>query len=441
MPLNYAPTTVVREEIAGTRSMTSTSRRPDITIDSLRQWLDACPTPFHVVDLAARTLTDANFLETTELGIELPTRGFIRRDGAIVAWRRATHNGAPFHVVGAHTDSPNLRVQPQPDLYQAGCSQLAVEIYGGVLLNSWLDRDLGIAGRIVTSDGEQHLFHVGESMARIPQLAIHLDREVNDKGLVLNKQTHMMPLWATGTNFSFVEWLSSHTGVATSAIAAFDAHLFDNTPAALLGHDQSFLASGRLDNQVSCWAAIHALVSVEPQSYISVVVLNDHEEVGSVSTTGADGPLLDHVLTSLSITDGSNISQHSDTLRASMALSVDNAHALHPNYQERHDPRHAPIVNQGIALKVNGNQRYASSATGVAYVKTLAAKHTINLQNFVTRNDIPCGSTIGPITAGRLGIDTVDIGVPQLSMHSAREMCGAKDPMTLLSLLAAFFSE
>lgn len=421
--------------------MTEPNRISDITIASLQQWLDACPTPFHVVERASSTLRAANFVETHQLSIDLPTSGFIRRDGAIIAWRRSTNQASPFHIVGAHTDSPNLRVQPRPDIRQAGCSQLGVEVYGGVLLNSWLDRDLGIAGRVITHQGEQHLFKVAEPLARIPQLAIHLDREINDKGLLLNKQTHMTPLWSSSAETTFIKWLHNTTGIPAKEIAAFDAHLFDITPASLLGHDHSFIASGRLDNQVSCWAAIEALARIDTPHHTAVVVLNDHEEVGSVSTTGADGPLLDQVLTALSITDRANITEHSDTLRASRALSVDNAHALHPNYQERHDPRHAPIVNKGVAIKVNGNQRYATSSTGVAYLTALAAQHDITLQTFMSRNDMPCGSTIGPVTAGRLGIDTIDIGVPQLSMHSAREMCGVNDPVTLIQLLAAFLQD
>jgi aspartyl aminopeptidase len=300
---------------------------------------------------------------------------------------------------------------------------------------------LGIAGRVISRDGSQRLFHVADALARVPQLAIHLDREVNEKGVQLNKQLHMIPVWSSTESVSFTQWLSTTTGLPIDDIMAFDAHLFDITPAHVLGHDRSFIASGRLDNQVSCWAAIHALSRIDTPAHTAVVVLNDHEEVGSVSTTGADGPLLDHVLTALSITERSNITEHADVLRSSLAISVDNAHALHPNYQERHDPRHAPIVNNGVALKVNGNQRYATSSTGVAYLTTLAEQHDISLQTFVSRNDMPCGSTIGPITAGRLGIDTIDIGVPQLSMHSAREMCGAHDPITLIKLLAVFLQQ
>lgn len=410
------------------------------SVSSLQHWLDACPTPFHVVNYGAQLLLNDGFIETTSLSVELASKGFIRRDGALIAWSRATHVGAPFHVVGAHTDSPNLRIQPTPDVYSCGFAQLGVEIYGGVLLNSWLDRDLGIAGRVIAKDLSTQLFNAASPLARIPQLAIHLDREVNDRGLQLNKQTHLTPVWSTNDDVSFRNWLSTHTGISEDQIAGFDAHLYDITPARILGADQSLLASGRLDNQLSCWAALTALVNTDSPEHCAVVVLNDHEEVGSVSTTGADGPLLDHVLTALTISDMLNISQHGDRLRSSRAISVDNAHAIHPNYPERHEPRHAPVVNRGPALKVNSNQRYATSSLGLAYLSNLAKEHSISLQTFVSRNDMPCGSTIGPITAGRLGIDTIDIGVPQLSMHSAREVCGVRDAEQLVLLLSAFFT-
>jgi aspartyl aminopeptidase len=423
-----------------TTTTTTTTTMHNTTIATLVEWLNTCPTPFHVVEHASNTLLASQFVEATQLSGELPIRGFFRKDGALIAWVISPHKKSSFHIVGAHTDSPNLRLQPQPDLHQAGFDQLGIEVYGGALLNSWLDRDLGIAGRIITRTGDVHLFNVSSPIARVPQLAIHLDRDINEKGLLLNKQTHITPVWGTHSQTSFLQWLSIATAVPVDEIVASDAHLYDITPATLLGHDQSLLASGRLDNQLSCWASITALCALDAPQHTAVVVLNDHEEVGSVSTTGADGPLLDHVLTALSIANLSNITEHADALRASRALSVDNAHALHPNYQERHEPKHAPVVNKGPALKVNSNQRYATSSTGVAYLRSLAHDHGIPMQTFVSRNDMPCGSTIGPITAARLGIDTIDIGVPQLSMHSAREMCGSKDPVTLLQLLNVFLS-
>ena len=405
-------------------------------VSSLLAWLDACPTPFHSVARAADTLRGAGFTEVQRLGGDLPMRGFVIRDGSIAAWSRAGA-GAEFRVVGGHTDSPNLRVHPNPDITAAGWSQISVEIYGGVLLNSWLDRDLGIAGRVVSPDGRVTQFCDRTPVARVPQLAIHLDRDVNERGVQLDRQAHLMPVWGTGAG-SFREWLSATTG--EEHIAAFDAHLFDVTPAAVLGSDRSLVASGRLDNQLSCWAAVSSLSAHTADEHCAVMVLNDHEEVGSDSATGASGPLLESVLTAICEADGVSPAARHDLLARSFCLSADNAHAVHPNYQERHEPRHAPLINRGPALKLNGNQRYATSSRGAALITSIADTCGVPLQTFVTRNNMPCGSTIGPITATRLGIDCIDVGVPQLSMHSARELCGADDPQRLVALISGFLA-
>jgi aspartyl aminopeptidase len=233
----------------------------------------------------------------------------------------------------------------------------------------------------------------------------------------------------------FLDWLSEITG--TSRIASFDAQLFDVTPAAILGVDRSLLASGRLDNQLSCWAAIEA-ICITDSEYTTVVILNDHEEVGSESTTGAAGPMLENLLAVIDHRDELSVGQHIDRQRESWCLSADNAHAVHPNYTEKHDPRHSPLPNHGVALKLNGNQRYATSPRGAAHIRTIAEKQNVELQTFVSRNNMPCGSTIGPITATRLGIDAIDVGVPQLSMHSARELCGTSDAAQLVTLMQGF---
>ena len=406
---------------------------PDIA--SLCSWLDASPTPFHVVATARDILLRDGFTEHRTLADGVAQRGFHVLDGAIVAWSVGSA-GAPLRIVGAHTDSPNLRVQPNPDIVTQGWAQLGIEIYGGVLLNSWLDRDLGLAGRVVGPDGSVTLFDAGVPLARVPQLAIHLDREINDRGLVLDRHQHTVPVWGVNAP-TFAEWLSGLTGV--SRVAAFDAHLYDVQKASLLGNDGAFLVSGRLDNQLSCWAAINALVGTR-SSHTCIAILNDHEEVGSDSVTGAGGPLLENVVSLILAAQGLSEGQRFDMLRESWCLSADNAHAVHPNYRERHESRHSPLPNEGVALKVNGNQRYATSGRGAAHLRRVAESARVPLQTFVSRNNMPCGSTIGPITATRLGIEAIDVGVPQLSMHSAREMCGSSDPSHLLRLVSAFFA-
>lgn len=422
-------------------SMPDFGGTPLFTVESLFEALDSCPTPFHVVDRAARQLKSAGFHETTQSLADMSSQGYLARDGLLVAWRSATRQTERFHVVGAHTDSPNLRVQPNPDIARLGWSQLGVEIYGGVLLNSWLDRDLGIAGRVILKDGTAVLYGERRPLARVPQLAIHLDRDITERGLVLDRHQHMFPVWSTDSRSKFIDWLATVTNTSPSDIASFDAHLFDVTPATVLGSDNSLIASGRLDNQVSCWAAVQALIASQPSpSSTQVVVLYDHEEVGSMSTTGAAGPVLAHVTESLfEHTAGTSRPRYFDALTKSLCISSDNAHAIHPNYPDRHELNHAPFVNLGPALKMNSNQRYATSARTAQMLKSIAVAAGVPLQTFVSRNNMPCGSTIGPITSTALGIDTVDIGVPQLSMHSARELCGANDPGHLARLLEVFF--
>ena len=417
-----------------------------MSTDDLLAYLDSSPSPWHAVASAVDRLEAADFEQVAENATWRPVdRGYVVRGGALVAWSHPSHSHTawPFRIVGAHTDSPCLRIKPRPDTGLLGWRQLAVEIYGGVLLNSWLDRDLGIAGRIVLRDGSTRDVLVREAIARVPQLAIHLDRDVNDKGLQLDKQQHLTPIWGTGlpAEGDFASWLGDRIEVAPTEIAWWDLCLFDITPAAIIGADKSLIASARLDNQLSCWAATNALITA-PQSrqHTSVVALFDHEEVGSESSTGAAGPLLATILERLATGVGADRDGFHRVLAGSSCISADNAHAVHPNYPERHEPGHRPIVNLGPAIKVNANQRYATSAETAVLFQQACERADVPWQVFVSRNNMPCGSTIGPITATALGIPTVDIGVPQLSMHSARELCGVHDPQFLTRALAAYFS-
>lgn len=412
-------------------------------IDDLCRFLDESPSPFHAARTAAERLLAAGFERIDDGGdwSELPSDGFVIRDGALIAWRSADGIAAdsPFRLAGAHTDSPCLKVKPRPDTGSAGWKQLNVEVYGGILNNSWLDRDLGVAGRLTMPDRSQVLVDVKRPIARVPQLAVHLDRGVNDS-LKLDPQQHLQPVWGvgSGTTGEFAEWIAAEAG---SAIPTFwDLCLYDAQPAAVLGADASLLASGRLDNLLSCWAAVDALIGCDPVGATAVIVLNDHEEVGSSSTTGAAGALLDRVLERHVLARGGTRDDVLRALAGSSCISADNAHAVHPNYVERHDPEHRPIVNAGPAIKINSNQRYATSSSTAAMFRAACESAGVPHQVFVSRNNMPCGSTIGPITATRLGIDTVDVGVPQLSMHSARELCGSADPAYLAAALRAAFT-
>ena len=415
-------------------------------LDDLITFLDGSPSPWHVVATAAERLTQAGFesVDLEQPWSTVPARGFVVRGAALVAWKRAApaDGTSPLRLVGAHTDSPGLRIKPRPDTGGVGWKQLGVEVYGGALINSWLDRDLGIAGRVELTDGSAIDIRIDEAVCRVPHLAIHLDRDVNERGLILDKQQHLTPVWGSGSPRAgeFAEWLAGRLGCATVDVGAWELCLFDRTPPEILGADQSLLAAGRLDNQVSCWAAVEAITgTADPEQSSAVIALFDHEEVGSESATGAAGPLLEHVLERLSATTGASRSEFLAQLARSTCVSADNAHAVHPNYRERHEPDHQPIVNRGPAIKLNSNQRYATSARSAAMLQRVFEEAGVPSQVFVSRNNMPCGTTIGPITATRLGIETVDVGVPQLSMHSARELCGVADPVSLARGLRHYF--
>jgi aspartyl aminopeptidase len=435
---------------------TVSSPRTDPTnpaVSDLLSYLSVSPSPYHAVVSAAARLMAAGFRELDAqkawTRTDLTGRHFVIRGGALLAWD-ASGDVDPvasgFRIVGAHTDSPNLRIKPNPDVTSVGYRQLGVEVYGGILSNSWLDRDLGLSGRLVLRDSSVVLVNIERPIARITQLAIHLDREVNDKGLVLDKQLHLSPIVGLGTmsDGDLRSFVAKAAGVKTKDVTTYDLMLHDLTPPALLGLDDEFIVSARIDNLFSAWAAVTALVAppVPPKQKsgksgksgtaissgaIPMIALFDHEEVGSESTTGAAGPLLERVLDRIIAAFDATADARARALGASSCISADMAHAVHPNYVDRHEPVHRPLPNGGPVLKVNSNQRYATDAITAALFAAACARADVPMQTFVSRNNQPCGSTIGPITATRLGIETVDVGCAMLSMHSAREMCGAAD--------------
>lgn len=417
----------------------------------LCSFIAASPSPFHAVATAAARLDLAGFGELA-LGEEWPAFApggwYVRRGGTLVAWRRPIGRPRHYRIIGAHTDSPNLRVKPRPDHVNGGVAQLGVEVYGGVLLNSWLDRDLGVSGRVAQRDPTAPggvrgvLFRVDEPVLRIPQLAIHLDREVNDRGLVLNRQQHLVPMWgAAGPDApAFRSWLAEVIGARPADVLGWDAMLHDTAPPALVGARREYLSAPRIDNLLSCHAAIDALRAAEPQDHIGVVALFDHEEVGSTSDVGADGALLASVLERISATCGLDRAAHLAALASSHLVSSDGAHATHPNYPERHDPGHRIELNGGPVFKVNASMRYATDALSAAPLLAACEATGTPVQWFVSRGDIACGSTIGPLAAAHLAVPTVDVGVAQLAMHSAREMCGAHDPARHVEMLTAYLN-
>ncbi|MFF2997745.1 M18 family aminopeptidase [Streptomyces sp. NPDC057950] len=419
--------------------------------DDLMTFLAASPTPYHAVANAAERLEKAGFRQVAETDAWDGTSGgkFVLRGGAIVAWYVPEGAGphTPFRIVGAHTDSPNLRVKPQPDTGAHGWRQVAVEIYGGPLLNSWLDRDLGLAGRLALRDGSTRLVNIDRPLLRVPQLAVHLDRSVSTEGLKLDKQRHLQPVWGLGDadEGGLIAFLEEESGLQAGEITGWDLMTHSVEPPAYLGRDKELLAGPRMDNLLSVHAGTAALVAVATAAgtgselpYIPVLAAFDHEENGSQSDTGADGPLLGGVLERSVFARGGTYEDRARSFAGTVCLSSDTGHAVHPNYAERHDPTHHPRANGGPILKVNVNNRYATDGAGRAVFAAACEKAGVDFQSFVSNNSMPCGTTIGPITAARHGIKTIDIGVAILSMHSVRELCGADDPFLLANALVAF---
>jgi aspartyl aminopeptidase len=416
--------------------------------DDLMSFLAASPTPYHAVATAAERLEKAGFRQVAETDAWDGSSGgkYVLRGGAIIAWYvpEGAEPHTPFRIIGAHTDSPNLRVKPLPDTGAHGWRQVAVEIYGGPLLNSWLDRDLGLAGRLSLRDGSTRLVNIDRALLRVPQLAIHLDRSVSSEGLKLDKQRHLQPVWGLGDarEGDLIAFLEEESGLSAGEVTGWDLMTHSIERPSYLGRDNELLAGPRMDNLLSVHAATAALAAVAAAgpglSYIPVLAAFDHEENGSQSDTGADGPLLGSVLERSVFARGGSYEDRARAFAGTVCLSCDTGHAVHPNYAERHDPTHHPRAGGGPILKVNVNNRYATDGSGRSVFAAACEKAGVPFQSFVSNNSMPCGTTIGPITAARHGIKTVDIGVAILSMHSARELCAADDPFLLTNALVAF---
>ena len=415
-------------------------------IPSLLAFLDRSPCPAFAADSLEQDLVAAGFTRLAPTSPRwglAPGRYLVRSGAAVVAFILRSATVRRFALVGAHTDSPHLRLKPNAAHSCEGCLQLGVEVYGGALTNSWLDRDLGLAGTIFTEDGREHRVRIARPLARVAQLAIHLDRTINDQGLKLNPQLHLAPLWGldrgTDAGEEFRALLAETAKVEATAITGHDLSLVDLTPATRGGVRNELLFAGRLDNLASCHAGLMALLAASdgPADTVPVLACFDHEEVGSQSRDGAEGGLLATTLERLALEMGLDRGAYLAALAGSLMISADMAHAAHPNYTDRHEPRHKPQLGKGPVLKSNHNQRYATSGATAAHIRGLARRHGLPLQDFVARTDLGCGSTIGPACAAHLGVAVADVGTPMLSMHSARECAAAEDHRTYIALLTA----
>lgn len=418
----------------------------------LCSFLDQSPTPYHAVATMKDLLGKHGFKPLLEADIwgPLPAGRYVvtRNDSSIIAFVLADSALAEtgMHMVGAHTDSPCLKVKPRPEKVRQSLVQLGVEVYGGALLNPWFDRDLSMAGCVSYEDKQgqirQTLVNFDAPVAVIPSLAIHLDREVNQNRSV-NPQQHLPPVLCQlddGDKLDFRALLEQqcrqqHPDLDVGKVLDYEISLYDTQKAAVTGLSGDFISSARLDNLLSCYVGMQALLASEGKRS-ALLICNDHEEVGSQSTSGAQGTFLQSVLQRLTQTQ----ENYQRMIERSMLISADNAHAIHPNYPDRHDAEHGPILNRGPVIKTNANQRYATSSETSAVFRQLCEQLDVPVQDFVVRTDMACGSTIGPITASTLGVRTLDIGVPTYAMHSIREMAGSRDAAMLCRVLSAFYN-
>ncbi|MEC7582528.1 MAG: M18 family aminopeptidase [Pseudomonadota bacterium] len=422
----------------------------------LLDFLESSPTAFHAVAALKSMLLDSGFTalsEEEQWDLAEGHNYFVtRNDSALIAFRHNSQSllGEGLRLTGAHTDSPSLKVKPNPEVYRQGYVQLGVEVYGGALFAPWFDRDLSIAGRVhyKSRRGELRsaLIDFSDPIAVIPSLAIHLNRGVNDSRSI-NAQKELVPLLSQPgkeEDFDFNELLlqqvkNQPAHRSAQEILAHELFLYDTQAASLIGLKQEFISSARLDNLLSCFLACKALVNCK-NTHASLLVCNDHEEVGSVSSSGAQGPFLKSVLERLVHCCGGETDLLSRIVAKSSLISIDNAHGVHPNYLERHDDKHRPVLNSGPVIKLNANQRYASNSHSVALFKSICDNVKVPFQSFVMRNDMACGSTIGPITSAETGINTIDVGVPTFAMHSVRELAGSKDAYNLYKVITSFYT-
>ncbi len=416
----------------------------------LLNFLDRSQTPFHAVAEMKQKLHDAGFVQLHEQDQwELKSKGsyfVIRNDSSIVAFRRGAKSPVEtgFRMVGAHTDSPCFKVKPNPEIESKGYNQLGVEVYGGVLLNPWFDRDLSLAGRVTLKNKkgnlENRLIDFKDPIAIIPSLAIHLDREANTNRTV-NKQTYLPPVVSLISDQPFdlkAELMNlldkTEKGLKGSEILDFELSFYGTQPAAMIGLNEEFIASARLDNLLSCYTGMQALIE-NKKNTCQLLVCNDHEEVGSGSAAGARGNLLSSILKRIAITD----EDYARMMARSMLVSTDNAHGVHPNFSDKHDTNHGSVMNSGPVIKINSNQAYASNSETASIFRHIADLAGVPTQSFVSKSDMKCGSTIGPLTATLLGVRAIDVGVPTFAMHSIRELAGSDDAHYLYQILQSFY--
>ncbi|MGC1877967.1 MAG: M18 family aminopeptidase [Rhabdochlamydiaceae bacterium] len=422
-------------------------------LTDFKTFLDSSPTSWHAVKEIGDRLAIREFHpldEEEKWDLKLGKKYFVIRGGALCAFTLPEKKPTQAIILASHTDSPALKLKPMPAYQKANMTQFGVEVYGSPLLSSWLNRDLALAGRVVITDGsgrpEERLVHLDDALVFIPQLAIHLDREINEKGLHLNKQEHLNPIIGLSedgkTPLDVMEKLLRRH-ISFHSLLSFELFLVPHEPARFVGFENEMLASYRIDNLTGVHAALCAIGFLEKpaQHRLQLSLFWDNEEVGSRSKEGAASPFLNNILERIGYSLKIDPEETLLLKNRSLCVSIDMAHALNPNYSKKHEPHHTPLLGKGIVIKYNADQKYASNALSAAII--IHACQLLNLphQSYVCRSDLPCGSTIGPIVAQSTGINTVDIGCPQLSMHSIREVMAAQDYLDMVRLLTHLLQE
>jgi len=420
----------------------------------LLDFIDASPSPWHAVNCVEQQLLAQGFTQLDEIQAWQLATGksyFVTRGGASIIAFTLGKKPLPdtgLRIVGAHTDSPSLRLKPQAAFGSDGLVRIGVEVYGGPILATFTDRDLSIAGRVTVRTKNSHetrLLKFDNALMRLPNLAIHMNREVNDKGLTLNKQTELPLLFAESENGieadkQFLAYIAQALKIEAQDILTFELNVFDTQKGSFWGANQEFIADSQLDNLASCHAAITALLATKNQDSTSICALFDHEEVGSDSTTGAGSSFLSDTINRIAASTGLNEEARLRALAQSFFISADMAHAYHPNYPGAYEPCHHVLVNKGPAIKTNANQRYSTNADTAARFITLCERASVPYQQYAHRTDLGCGSTIGPIVASSLGVPSVDVGSPMWAMHSIRESAGVFDHGYMIAVLKELFN-
>jgi aspartyl aminopeptidase len=418
----------------------------------LLDFIDASPSPWHVAATVAQRLESHGFKALREgerWQLQSGGRYFVVRGGSSIisfVLGAQTPDQTGFRIVGAHTDSPGLRLKPRAPHAAEPMARLAVEVYGGAILATFADRDLSLAGRIVVREacGQQtRLVRFARPLLRLPNLAIHMNRNVNEEGLKLNKQTELPLLLgylqeAFPPEKQFRDLLAQESGVDGDEIINWEFHVYDTQAGAFWGAQGEFIANSQLDNLASCHSGLSALLNANEPEASCVCALFDHEEVGSESAQGAGGSFLSDVLQR--IVGGLDRDALAQAMARSFFISADMAHAYHPNFPSAYEPLHPIRVNAGPVIKTNANQRYATNAESEAYFIALCESAEVPWQQYAHRTDLGCGSTIGPIVASRLGVPCVDVGNPMWAMHSVRESAGTVDHGLMIRVLQRFFT-